>query len=406
MQRIKYFLGLVLMTSLSLRMAMALAPMPEPLNRDEMLKTALELTRDVSPDARTLAFATSRYVDYAKDGSYLQWVEWWVKAFTDEGAKELRDIPLWYKKGFSEGEFQLAEVIRPDGTVVPVDLKANIKDVSSNDGNAENIYDENSRNLVLTIPQVMKGDTIHFVMAINTMRPRIPSTYMDFDTFESSDCPLPYSELTIVAPKELPLKSMAILDEVPGTMTSSSENKDGRIVYRWVARNVPQMFPEENMPEEATQVQRVVVSTFASWEELSKWYWDLCDSHLKVTPAIVAKVKELTEGKSREEQIAALFGFVAQEIRYMGIIAEDTSPGYEPHDVALTFDNRYGVCRDKGALLVAMLREAGFNAFPVLINAGSKRDKEVPLSFFNHAIICIDEGDPARWCRNDEPRYF
>jgi transglutaminase-like putative cysteine protease len=387
-------LSLICLAGLAVQVASAMSPMPQRLNREEMLASAQSITREAAPNARTLNFANSRYVEYAVDGSSTQWIELWVKAFTDEGAKELLTIPLWYKKGFMEGEFQLVEVVRPDGTIVPVDLKANVKDVSSNDGNDENIYDQNSRQLVLTLPKVEKGDTVHVVMAQSTMRPRVPNAYMDFDTFESSDCPLPYSELTIVAPKDLRLKSLALLDEVPGTMTMSQEQRaDGRMVYRWVARNVPQMFPEENMPEEVTQVQRVVVSTFSSWEELSKWYWDLCAPHLQVTPEIVAKVKELTAGKSREEQIAALFGFVAQEIRYMGIIAEDTSPGYEPHDVALTFDNRYGVCRDKGALLVAMLREAGFNAYPVLINAGSKRDKEVALPFFNHAIIAIDEGN-------------
>jgi transglutaminase-like putative cysteine protease len=394
MRSLKGLLSLICLAGLAIPMVYAISPMPKWLNREEMLASARTITREAAPDARTLNFANSRYVEYAVDGSSIQWIELWVKAFTEEGAKELLTIPLWYKKGFMEGEFQLVEVVRPDGTIVPVDLKANVKDVSSNDGNDVNIYDQNSRQLVLTLPKVEKGDVVHVVMAQSTLRPRVPNAYMDFDTFESSDCPLPYSELTIVAPKELRLKSMALLDEVPGTMqVTQGQLADGRMEYRWVARDVPQMFPEENMPEEVTQVQRVVVSTFSSWEELSKWYWDLCAPHLAVTPGIVAKVKELTEGKSREEQIAALFGFVAQEIRYMGIIAEDTAPGYEPHDVALTFDNRYGVCRDKGALLVAMLREAGFNAFPVLINSGSKRDKEVALPFFNHAIIAIDEGD-------------
>lgn len=394
MQLFKYLLALGMISAGCFQMVWAIGQMPEMLNREKCLKEAVTLTRDASPDSRTLAYAQSRYVVYAPDGTNTLWYEWWIKAFTDAGAKELRDIPLYYKKGFSEGAFQLAEVVHPDGSVTTVKVSENVQDVSSNDSNAENIYDEDARNLVLTIPQLEKGDTLHIVLARHTSRPRVPNTYTDFETFESMEGPVPYAEFTIVAPKELPLKSVALLDEVQGTITESRETmRDGRIRYRWVAHDVPQTFPEENMPDEATQLQRVVVSTFTSWEELSRWYWDLCEPHLKVTPAIVEKVKELTEGKTKDEQLSALFGFVAQEIRYMGIIAEDTSPGYEPHDVSLTFDNRYGVCRDKGALLVAMLREAGFNAFPVLINAGSQRDKEVALPFFNHAIVAVDKGD-------------
>ena len=38
-----------------------------------------------------------------------------------------------------------------------------------------------------------------------------------------------------------------------------------------------------------------------------------------------------------------------------------TAPGYEPHDVKDTFAQRHGVCRDKAALLAAMLRAAGLD---------------------------------------------
>ena len=96
----------------------------------------------------------------------------------------------------------------------------------------------------------------------------------------------------------------------------------------------------------------------------------------------------------REAAIRALFDFVSREVRYMGAMAESEAPGYEPHDVSLTFDNRYGVCRDKAALLVAMLRMAGIDAWPVLINVGPRKDPQVPQPYFNHAIVAADSGDP------------
>jgi len=51
----------------------------------------------------------------------------------------------------------------------------------------------------------------------------------------------------------------------------------------------------------------------------------------------------------------------------MGVTPEKDRPGFEPHDVSLTFGRKYGVCRDKAALLVSMLRSAGFHAYPVLV---------------------------------------
>src|SRR5256886_7370621 len=78
------------------------------------------------------------------------------------------------------------------------------------------------------------------------------------------------------------------------------------------------------------------------------------------------------------------------KIRYMGLTPEKDRPGYEPHDVKLTFENKYGVCRDKAALLVSMLRAAGLKAFPVLVNVGSKKDADVPDAGFNHAIVGVE----------------
>ncbi len=114
----------------------------------------------------------------------------------------------------------------------------------------------------------------------------------------------------------------------------------------------------------------------------------------KTTPEMNEKVRELTENiDDRHEKIKTIFQFVSQKIRYLGLTYEKNSPGYEPHPVNMTFERRAGVCRDKAALLVAMLRLAGFEAYPVLIMSGPKKDPEVPHPWFNHAIVCVREPD-------------
>jgi len=51
------------------------------------------------------------------------------------------------------------------------------------------------------------------------------------------------------------------------------------------------------------------------------------------------------------------------------------------------------LCRDKAALLVVMLRLAGFDAFPTLIDTGAKKDPEVAQPYFDHAIVAVREPD-------------
>ena len=128
------------------------------------------------------------------------------------------------------------------------------------------------------------------------------------------------------------------------------------------------------------------------WAAVSKWYWNLSQPHLDATtPEMKQTVKELTAGARTDmDKIKALFYFVSNKIRYMGITPEKDRPGFEPHDVCITFDKKYGVCRDKAALLVSMLRLAGLNAYPVLVSVGTRKDAEVPDSLFNHAIAGVE----------------
>ena len=163
-------------------------------------------------------------------------------------------------------------------------------------------------------------------------------------------------------------------------------------LHRWEVTDVPRMFDEPAMPPYEIVLQRLLVSTTPDWESVSKWYWNVCKPHLDATtPEMKKNVEELTAGaKTDMDKIKAVFYHVAQKIRYMGLTPEKDRPGFEPHDVKLTFNNKYGVCRDKAALLVRHAQGAGFKAYPVLVNVGTKRDQDVPEPAFNHAIVGVE----------------
>ena len=187
-----------------------------------------------------------------------------------------------------------------------------------------------------------------------------------------------------------PLVRVALRDEVPGTVSYSKESQaEGGVVHHWEIHNVPRMFDEPAMPPYEMVLQRLFVSTMPDWQTVSKWYWNLSKSHLEATtPEMKQKVDSLTADTTTEmDRIKSVFYFVSKKVRYMGLTPEKDRPGFEPHDVEITFDKKYGVCRDKAALLVSMLREAGLDAYPVLISVGVKRDPDVPDPDFNHAIV-------------------
>jgi transglutaminase-like putative cysteine protease len=204
--------------------------------------------------------------------------------------------------------------------------------------------------------------------------------------------PIKKMSIEILGPASRPLRSIGIRDRIKDTVHSYITKEPHAVRYKWIIKDVPRMFTEPNMPPLYSVVQRLLVSTIPKWEFVSSWYWNLSRPHLKkITPEMRETVKKLTKGiKDQKKRMEAVFKFVSQKIRYMGITTEKESPGYEPHDVNITFENRYGVCRDKAALLVSMLRLAGFKAYPVLINNGPKKDPEIPNPYFNHAIVGVE----------------
>jgi len=346
------------------------------------------------PDADMLLVDDQTTVRYEADGSYSYISDMAFKILTEKGRQEKSSISIGYSTDYGTMRFVRAEVAKPDGRIVPVDLAAQSREAVNQGQMNANIYDPSQKDIKLTIPDLGIGDVLRYTVASEQTKTVVPNTWSDLFTLEET-FPILHSVYTVDAPAALPLKRIELKDEIPGTVRFQTSEKGDRILYTWEVSNVPQMFDEPKMPERYTVVQRLLLSTLPDWESLSTWYWELSKPRLDAfNPAMKTKVRELTDGlTNRQEKIDVLFRFVSQDIRYMGLTVEDEAPGYEPHNVALTFDNRYGVCRDKAALLVSMLRLAGFDACPVLIYVGPKKDPEVPQPWFNHAITAVRNED-------------
>ena len=352
-----------------------------------------EVTSERFPDADAVLVNEIEKVKYNPDGTYEQTDECWTKILTEKGRREESSMSLDYSKRYGEAAIVFVGAIGADGRERTIDVSATTKEATDNSSMTANIYDPLDRTITCTIPGLKVGETLHVKTVRKTTKPRCKDKWADLSVMEWK-CPILRSTYEITAPASRPLKKIAIRNPLGNIVTNVVKRADGSIVHTFTATNSAQVFPEPDMPPLFTQVQNIRVSTAKDWPEISKWYWDLCAPHLaKTNAAMVAMVSKLTreEGRGkREEVMRRIFKFVSQEVRYMGLTMEDTSPGYAPHDVDVTFENRYGVCRDKAALLVAMLRLAGFKAFPVLIHVGAKLDPEVPQPFFNHAIVAVE----------------
>lgn len=357
-----------------------------------VLAAAAEITPAKYPDCDAVTVDQKSVRVYRADGTGKCQDETFTKVLTEKGRRENRTLTMNFMLPYTTVDVPKLEIIKPDGAVVPVDVAANSKESIDDSQMAENIYDPNMKILQVNIPSLDIGDVIHSVERETIERPIIPGQYAEENVFEGTAF-IRHITYEVHAPEDRPLKRIVSRDEIPGTITSSTQHDaDNTIVYRWEVNNVPRMYDEASMPPYEEVLQRLFVSTMPDWAAVSEWYWNLSQSHLDATtPEMKQLVRDLTAGATNDmARVKALFYFVSNKIRYMGITPEKDRPGFEPHDVCITFDKKYGVCRDKAALLVSLLRLAGLNAYPVLVSVGTHKDADAPDPFFNHAIVGVE----------------
>ena len=116
------------------------------------------------------------------------------------------------------------------------------------------------------------------------------------------------------------------------------------------------------------------------------------------SPEVKAKADELTNGlNSDSERVEALYNFVAKKIKYISLVSLGIG-GYEPHSAEETINNGYGDCKDKIALLAALLEADGMQTSSVLISPSRQIDPDFPSPWpFTHVIAVLHLGKEKIW---------
>ena len=339
------------------------------------LEAASEITLAKYPDCDEATVEKKLVRVYRADGTGESQDETFTKVLTEKGKRNNRTLGLSFMLPYFTVEVVKLEVLKPGGEAVAVDVAANSKETIDSSQMAMNIYDPNNKVLEVNIPGVEIGDVVHSVTRLTIQRPIIPGEFAEENVFEGQGL-IRHLSYEVHAPLAKPLKRIVLRDEVAGTVRYSTQpGENSTTIHRWEVNQVPRMFDEPAMPPYEVVLQRLFVSTTPDWQSVSKWYWELSKPHLEATvPEMKKTVDELLAGaKTDLDKTKAMFYHVSKKIRYMGLTPEKDRPGYEPHDVSLTFGKKYGVCRDKAALLVSLLRTAGLEAYP---GADQCRDKE------------------------------
>jgi len=340
------------------------------------------------PSANAVTVLSDQAVVYQLDGQFTNTQHVAQIVLTPTGKTEAASSSLYYAKDAEKMEVLSAQVIKPDGKVIPVDQKS-IQDVEQS-GEA-NIYDPNGRAMKVTFPNLQVGDVVDMTYKLTRLLPTRMNYFNDVFGFQQTQ-PVLEASYTVDGPATMPLTSQIYHGDRGAKIAETKSKVGDRMHYAWSAKNAPQLVPEAAM-DFTTEVPMLVVTTDPSWQHFSQWWAKLTEPQLEATAEMKAKVKELTkDAKTDDDKIKALYDFVAQDIRYRGL-GVGPRTGYTPRKAGETFTSRWGVCRDVSILLTSMLRESGVQAYPVLTNVGDPVLNKIAYDGFNHAIVALPKKD-------------
>ena len=128
----------------------------------------------------------------------------------------------------------------------------------------------------------------------------------------------------------------------------------------------------------------------ALWARIGNWYDGLASPESEGGTDIVTEARSLVAANADfMAKLDAIANFMQQQIRYVGI--EIGIGNLRPHSAAEVFQNRYGDCKDKATLMVAMLDAVGVRATWVWVD--HRRGfitPEAPSASGDHMIMAIE----------------
>jgi len=277
---------------------------------------------------------------YRADGTGETQDETFVKVLTESGKNDNRLLRLQFELPYTRVEVVRLEVLKPNGSIAPVDVAANSKETIDDQQMQINIYDPNSRVLQVNIPELAAGDMVHSITRQTIVRPVIAGEYAEGCMLEGRGF-IRHLSIEITAPAAKDLKKIAIRDEIPGTVHYTCRTADdGSQVHNWEVNNVPRMYNEPAMPPYETVLQRLWVSTLPEWKDVSRWYWNLSKPHLDaLSPELKQKVAELAAGRTTTWSASRPCSTTCPKPSATWVSPRKrTGRGFEPHDVRLTFE--------------------------------------------------------------------
>ena len=340
-----------------------------------------------SSDDSSEPFVIEQYatkVRFENDGTGERDLAVRIRVQSDAGVAQLGELVFGYSSDNERMEVNFVRVRQADGKVITA-APESVKDMTAPVARQAPVYTDYKEKHI-TVPALHPDDTLEYDISTHVEKPLAPGQFWFQHNFLDGVIVLD-ERLEINVPRARIVK----IKTQPGS-EPSSRDEGGRRIYSWKNAVLTRPSDEDAAKKKKSaepKTPAVQFTTFASWEDVARWYAGLERDRITPTPEIRAKAQELTRGRSTStKRTQALYDYVAKNIRYVSLSFGLSR--YQPHAASEVLANQYGDCKDKHTLLASLLAASGVGADAVLIPFSRKLDADVPSpSQFDHVITAI-----------------
>ncbi len=330
---------------------------------------------------RYLLVDRQNYVDSSQVQRFSRFV---IQITSTEGLEKASQLAFDFDPSYETLTIHKAQVWRAGKALDR--LEPNELRVFQREANLERFLYSGTRTAYLILPDIRVGDVLEYSYTVQGNNPVMAGRYSEMLAMDW-DIPIARNSLRLlVAP------SRALFFQAPkeSNVQVKVSESSGRREILWQQENVPAVELQSDTPAWYTPNRTLSVSEFASWADVAQWAMPLYDDAAAVDPTVQLLADQLAAHQDATGKVMAALHFVQQEIRYLGM--EDGIGSHRPRRAADTLYRRYGDCKDKTVLLMALLKAMGFkpSAALVSLDQGAGLPNQQPSPYlFDHVIVTL-----------------
>ncbi|HEY3950144.1 DUF3857 domain-containing protein [Phenylobacterium sp.] len=198
-------------------------------------------------------------------------------------------------------------------------------------------------------------------------------------------------------PKSLPIRWKQSEGMGPAVVTKSGPLTE--VIYDQADVEAPK--PPVGAPMRFADMGIISFSQYRDWKELSGLFAADYDKAANLQPdsqVAAAAARIAAQTSDPKARTLAALRLVEDQVRYVFLGMNDG--GYAPAAADETWSRKFGDCKGKTVLLVALLRRLGVEAAPALVSTqtGDGIDSRLPtVGWFDHAIVRVRIGAKVYW---------